>query len=727
MKPGLLLRLGALAGAAKLAVAECPNACSGRGTCGAYDMCTCYSGYMANDCSERVCPFGLAHVDSPKGDLNMDNELQYRPAVIEGSQMYKDGTSELFPIMATVNGTIVDNTAHYYMECSNKGLCDRTTATCTCFAGYEGTSCQRASCPNDCSGHGVCKTNRELAADDHDNVYELWDADMSLACHCDAGYGSYDCSERMCPYGIDPLFIDDENTARIPEWTIRFEDALDVTGVEGTWRLRFNDVFGEDWVTNPIPFNTTCTDLVAELEAIPNDVIDEGTVQCLHKHDEVTPDSWTKYMLSFTGNPGVHKIPEILVLDESGRHTLKKTGADAYAGLDIAVVYDAGITGEFYDYFMQKCGVVIGVTDFATTVADNREHYGLVQTTSISSGTLRTLKECLGDSNGVSTDNVGVENWDYGGPTGHFGPWHQTILEAVPGQFPHLVKLVNNAPESEFEGGMYTIMTWHQEDEHFVLSAAVDSSQEYQVFATDGVLERVWYDSDTDGEFEMYDGYNDITANGLHDEMGLAWWDQYGDTIYTSRDFSCENAGTKGSDPVFSEGSSYLENNCLEKGDFLVIPAFTTGVESKNMTGDISYEYGMYPNAVYTSTLEHALDTVNSAGLYEIKKISVEDYNAYSNVTEDRFQIKLDRPIFWDGSDTSHNMIEDDEGNLLQESTKVGIRQFFRFTPDMDSANTAEWVAPCSNRGLCDLTQGLCTCFAGYTNENCDTQSALAV
>lgn len=149
------------------------------------------------------------------------------------------------------------------------------------------------------------------------------------------------------------------------------------------------------------------------------------------------------------------------------------------------------------------------------------------------------------------------------------------------------------------------------------------------MFATDGVLERVWYDSDTDGDFEMYDGYNGITTNGLHDEMGLAWWDQYGDTIYTSRDFSCENAGTKGVDPVFSEGSSYLENNCLEKGDFLVIPAFTTGVESKNMTGDISYEYGMYPNAAYTSTLEHALDTVNSAGLYEIMKISVEDYNAY--------------------------------------------------------------------------------------------------
>lgn len=64
------------------------------------------------------------------------------------------------------------------MECSNKGLCDRSTATCTCFVGYEGTSCQRAICPNDCSGHGVCRTNRELAMGDYGNVYELWDADM---------------------------------------------------------------------------------------------------------------------------------------------------------------------------------------------------------------------------------------------------------------------------------------------------------------------------------------------------------------------------------------------------------------------------------------------------------------------------------------------------------------------------------------------------------------------
>ena len=102
MKSGLLLRLGALAGAANLAAAECPNACSGHGLCGNYDMCTCYTSYMGNDCSERVCPFGLAHVDSPKGDLDMDNDVEYS-TVIPNSQMYKDGTSELYPVMQSVS------------------------------------------------------------------------------------------------------------------------------------------------------------------------------------------------------------------------------------------------------------------------------------------------------------------------------------------------------------------------------------------------------------------------------------------------------------------------------------------------------------------------------------------------------------------------------------------------------------------------------------------------
>lgn len=268
---------------------------------------------------------------------------------------------------------------------------------------------------------------------------------------------------------MDPLAIDDENTARVPSWAVHFEDAAGINGAEGTWRLRFYDVYGEDWVTEPININSTCAEVTTELEAIPNDVIAEGTLECLHLPNA----AMSKYMLTFTGNPGNLKIPEIIVMDEAGRHTLMRSGSTAgYAGLDTAVVYDYGITGEFHDYFGQKCGVTIHVDDVF------QDAMGTVQRADILSGTARGLKSCLGDSNGVTWDNVGVENWDYGGSG---GLTLQTPGHSYPSQFPHLVKLVDEAASSEFDGGVYAIMFWNSEEEAFHLSSAVDTSTNYTV------------------------------------------------------------------------------------------------------------------------------------------------------------------------------------------------------------------------------------------------------
>merc|ERR1711898_19345 len=36
-----------------------------------------------------------------------------------------------------------------------------------------------------------------------------------------------------------------------------------------------------------------------------------------------------------------------------------------------------------------------------------------------------------------------------------------------------------------------------------------------------------------------------------------------------------------------------------------------------------------------------------------------------------------------------------------------------------------EYVSMCSNRGSCDTDSGLCKCYAGYTGDNCDTQTSI--
>merc|ERR1711871_384944 len=228
--------------------ASCPNACSGHGTCGSNDQFSCFRNWVANDCSERVCPYGISHTTTPQGDLNMDgdrydntgkaivyktggnagdhiqafishldnvlhfstnqdvasNELVVGDAIQiagwDGSKYSKytfvitavnaDGTFTLdkdctvagglhgsvYKVQETIGspsgtweswpGDAVEKTqdeGHFYMECSNQGLCDRGAGVCECFDGYTGIDCGVAVCPNDCSGNGRCMTIADMA------------------------------------------------------------------------------------------------------------------------------------------------------------------------------------------------------------------------------------------------------------------------------------------------------------------------------------------------------------------------------------------------------------------------------------------------------------------------------------------------------------------------------------------------------------------------------------
>ena len=309
-----LLVLAIIAAFALNVHAECANACNGHGKCVAFDMCICNRNWQANDCSERVCLFGSAHVDTPKGDLDMSGTVN-KPnfgSVADNSHQYPFGTTEQFPFMQDSDYRILTQTAHDYMECSNKGRCNREKGVCECFEGYDGAACQRASCPgypNSCSGHGVCKTVSQLAESDGGNVYKLWNRDTTMGCECDAGYSGPDCSERRCKIGVDPLYLDDSATIKYSIFdfatlttapTADFDDGQTIQG-DGFFAIRFFDVFGEDWITAPIKAGSTCDQVKDALYAIPNSVIPAGSLFCTvtsngvvgTAHDAPAPDAST--------------------------------------------------------------------------------------------------------------------------------------------------------------------------------------------------------------------------------------------------------------------------------------------------------------------------------------------------------------------------------------------------------------------------------------------------
>ncbi|CAM6001934.1 unnamed protein product [Sphagnum balticum] len=74
-------------------------------------------------------------------------------------------------------------------------------------AGFEGSACQRLSCPGLCSGVGKCLSMRSNAMTydpGYGPVYtytNIWDAELMYGCKCDSGFSGPDCSLQKCPTG----------------------------------------------------------------------------------------------------------------------------------------------------------------------------------------------------------------------------------------------------------------------------------------------------------------------------------------------------------------------------------------------------------------------------------------------------------------------------------------------------------------------------------------------
>lgn len=266
--------------------ANCDNNCSGHGACSTDDVCECYDNWGiglthdSGDCSDRVCPFELAWVDTPD----------------------------------------VTGSFHKYAECANRGICNREIGECQCFDGYEGKGCQRTTCPNDCSGHGTCEyiedmwfaatwndyTQKYFVSDPKTFDYRGWDNRKVRGCVCDATFGDVDCSKRMCPYGNDVLDVRDDLTLavkyQVQEIRIQAIDQIQSMRTK-TFALTFKSRLNETFTTYPIVFDDTdLNDFVHDVQLallkLPNRVIDGVTVAA--SRDYITDHVVVN--VTFTGN-----------------------------------------------------------------------------------------------------------------------------------------------------------------------------------------------------------------------------------------------------------------------------------------------------------------------------------------------------------------------------------------------------------------------------------------
>jgi hypothetical protein len=713
----------------------------------------------------------LAHVDSPKGDLDHSNEITHSATTIASSTVYPYGTSERFPVVADSASVVQTNSAHAYMECSNKGICDRTTGQCECFDGYDGTACQRASCPNDCSGHGTCDTIASLAFKDSGNVYALWDKDASMGCSCDAGYTNADCSERQCKGGADPLYTDD-NFIKGYTGGYSFNAPLGVLG--GAYAIKIFDTFGQEYTTGPLALtdsatnNVGCVNIDAALAALPNNAgagITCNTVAYAQSATDLLVN------LDFAQHGAVKPIEIVEYLD--GKR-VSVTSTTTYT----SAVWSEHI-GESTDYFATKCaGVTVDVivqaqwsvavtkfakTGVATIDGDIAPLQGSIGYVKASAAILNTLKSCLGDSDGITTNNVEIYNWDHGSVSmGIVDATRLTPVQYYPGSHPHAIKVSDDAGASD-----YVIVWWDAgQDANFQMRAVNMINQNpstrggfggdsatprtLSVYTTSGVVTQLAKDN-----HGVYHSGNDepdrdgVLTNERNETKLTGYFDKGSNKIYTNYDGSCET----GNDEITLSGSEEdgnLLHNCVEKGNLLFIVDGCWGagdlVNTKIVASNPGYHFGgveLGCGPIGDAADKLIADAASGTGmLYTVTRVYTQDWTGNTTVydaaggmgmkgKEDRFVIEVDHNMKWDGSkignpDNSHDTSSNAGFKRLWGAGFTGLVVLFKFVPATDGSEY-KYFSECSNRGSCDRETGLCACFKGYTSDNCSQQNALAV
>jgi hypothetical protein len=222
------------------------------------NVCECYQSWQSGDeadCSDRTCAYDIAWADVPHGE----------------------------------------DDAHYYAECSARGICNRKSGLCECFDGYTGKGCRLTTCPNDCSGHGTCDYLDDAAFSSFDGssdqldyalkhlLRNLWDQKKNRLCVCDPMWTDVDCSRRMCPRTNDVLNRQtelncDENSSDLNQVQQVCFNGDSSDDAAATVALAYYDLYGTKFITNAIAISAAAEIVQVALRSLPDHALELVTV-----------------------------------------------------------------------------------------------------------------------------------------------------------------------------------------------------------------------------------------------------------------------------------------------------------------------------------------------------------------------------------------------------------------------------------------------------------------
>lgn len=667
------------------AQARCPSDCSGKGTCGEHDLCTCYPGYQGLDCSERTCLFGRAWGD-----------------VVSGEGL-----------------------AHDYSECSGNGECDRKTGECTCYDGFTGDACRYSSCPNSCSGHGTCEFISEIATDgtvqygSHpDRGYDLWDAKKSRFCKCDAYWSGADCSARMCPKGNDPLTTmssDDlgGNTAEVQEVqtvTIRPQLLKNNFGayvaIGGDFTLTYTDAYNQEWTTRPIRVTTVVQETAGASE-----------IAYVHTGTKITDTQRRFFMfeqydvVEITGfaHPTVDGKPLTQTITSIDCTSIAETACSmtlspgftadeaAAGGNDIKVTLVNADTGEIgVKRMLQELpGQVVPSITVDETIGRDYNTFKITFSDAANSGDQHALK-----CKAAACDSDGC----------------QPRKKSIKGLFRYAATLVTDSPATanaqvtDAANGLANFRTAAQGGSYVqIIGTTVGvggGTASAPVSVAAGALE--WTGDTT----LTVPGLSGTAANhkGLGTQAVPLDMTSASMALYQIHDFDADSTGHKTggiagdwTNPLgVATATNAAANNIKAKVPSTTVPGphlLTAGTEF----GGTGFQNFVAGDRIWISCSDSTISPDNGYdGYYKIVSIAAT-------------HIAFDRALpFTTDVDTSAASQVCTAKKIVDTVCEV----------EETVKGTSENVE-CSNRGNCDTQTGLCGCFAGYTGEDCSVQTVL--